>query len=102
MDPVLDPAYNMENVCKQSILLEEHLNNDKKRCNDCCKKHMLHIVRLAEEAMSLAGHDADPLIEDVAKTYDSLLREYLDGGDPLEIAEGCRKKRKEVMEKYIK
>ena len=101
LDPVSDPAYNMVNICKQSVLLEEHLNNEKKRCGDCIKKHMLHIVGLAEEAVSLAGTEAEPLMLEAAESYEGLMRDYLDGKDPLGIAEGCRAERKKLMAKYV-
>jgi hypothetical protein len=94
----------MVNVCKQSVLLEEHLNNEKKRCRDCCKKHFLHIVGLAEEAVSLAGTGparADPLIARSAAEYDRLMRGFLDGDDPIEVAGGCRDLRKALMAKYV-
>jgi hypothetical protein len=97
----MDPGYNMVNICKQSVLLEEHLNSERKRCPDCCKKHFLHIVGLAEEAQSLAGSGADPLIPKTAQTYDALFRAFLDSAPPLEIAEGCRQARKALMAKYV-
>ena len=96
-----DPAYNMINICKQSVLLEEHLNNEKKRCGDCIKKHMLHIVGLAEEAVSLAGTEAEPLMLEAAESYEGLMRDYLDGKDPVGVAEGCREERKKLMAKYV-
>jgi hypothetical protein len=53
IDPVMDPVYNMKEIVKQSIVLEEHINHERKRCKDCITKHFLHIVGLAEEAVSL-------------------------------------------------
>jgi hypothetical protein len=55
LDPVSDPAYNMRQIAKQSVLLEEHLAEDRKYCKDCIVKHFLHITGLAEEAVWLAG-----------------------------------------------
>lgn len=55
VDPVSDPAYNMLNIAKQSVLLEEHLSDDAKYCVDCVSKHFLHMLGLAEEALGLAG-----------------------------------------------
>ena len=34
LDPVSDPRYNMQQIIKQSILLEEHLTNKNKRCRN--------------------------------------------------------------------
>ena len=44
LDPVSNPAYNMQQIVKQSILLEEHITNKNKRCRDCITKHFLHII----------------------------------------------------------
>ena len=101
LDPVSDPVYNMVNICKQSVLLEEHLNNENKRCADCIKKHFLHIVGLAEEAVSLAGARVEPLMREAASTYDRLLRGYLDGADPVRLANECREIRKKLMARYV-
>ena len=54
IDPVSDPDYNMREIAKQSILLEEHLTVDNKYCVDCVAKHLLHCVGLANEAVMLA------------------------------------------------
>jgi hypothetical protein len=51
--PVLDCRFNLREICKQSILLEDHLSHDKKRCYDCCIKHFLAIEGLSEEAVTL-------------------------------------------------
>ena len=51
--PVLDPCFNMREICKQCILLEDHLFQTEKRCTDCIKKHFLTIEALGEEAITL-------------------------------------------------
>lgn len=51
--PVMDPAFNLREICKQCILLEDHLSHDDKRCTDCCTKHFLTLEALAEEAITL-------------------------------------------------
>lgn len=51
--PVMDPQFNLREICKQCILLEDHLSHDEKRCFDCCVKHFLTIEALAEEAITL-------------------------------------------------
>jgi len=51
--PVLDCRFNLREICKQSILLEDHLSHDKKRCFDCCIKHFLALEGLSEEAITL-------------------------------------------------
>lgn len=51
--PVMDPKFNLREICKQCILLEDHLSHNEKRCFDCCVKHFLTIEALAEEAITL-------------------------------------------------
>jgi len=51
--PILNPLFNMRELCKQSILLEDHLFQTRKRCDDCVTKHAMGIEALAEEAITL-------------------------------------------------
>jgi hypothetical protein len=51
--PIFNPLFNLREMCKQILLLEDHLNNVRKRCPDCICKHFMTIEALAEEAISL-------------------------------------------------
>lgn len=51
--PIFNPLFNLREACKQILLLEDHLNNVRKRCPDCICKHFMTIEALAEEAISL-------------------------------------------------
>jgi hypothetical protein len=79
IDPVSDPKYNMQQIVKQSILLEEHLANKNKRCRDCITKHFLHIIGLAEEAQMLATNKIDQykLINECVEMYNRLFQKWL-------------------------
>lgn len=79
MDPVSDPKYNMQQIVKQSILLEEHLANKNKRCRDCITKHFLHIIGLAEEAQMLATNKINqyPLVNECVEIYNRLFDKWL-------------------------
>ena len=79
LDPVSDPIYNMQQIVKQSILLEEHLSNKNKRCRDCITKHFLHIIGLSEEAQMLATKDCNkyPLLNEDVILYNELFNEWL-------------------------
>ena len=79
LDPVSDPRYNMQQIIKQSILLEEHLTNKNKRCRDCITKHFLHIIGLAEEAQMLATNKIDkyPLINESVILYNNLFKLWI-------------------------
>ena len=95
--PVMDPLFNMREICKQSILLEDHLFQKKKRCRDCCIKHQLTIEALAEEAITL---DKDGKCVDLYYLPDrirELQKEFVNGREPGEIAHEYRKLRKTLM-----
>lgn len=79
IDNVSDPKYNMQQIVKQSILLEEHLANKNKRCRDCITKHFLHIIGLAEEAQMLATDKIHkyPLINECVDLYNKLFNQWL-------------------------
>ena len=79
LDPVSDPQYNMQQIIKQSILLEEHLTNKNKRCRDCITKHFLHIIGLAEEAQMLATNKIEkyPLIKESVELYNELFKIWI-------------------------
>ena len=51
--PVMDPQFNLREISKQLILLEDHLFHPRKRCLDCIRKHTLTAEALAEEAVTL-------------------------------------------------
>ncbi len=80
LDPVSDPVYNMQQIVKQSILLEEHLTNKNKRCRDCITKHFLHIIGLAEEAQMLATKNSNnyPLLNENVDVYNKLFKKWFD------------------------
>lgn len=51
--PILDPAFNVREMFKQLVLLEDHLFHPRKRCPDCIWKHLFTTEALAEEAVTL-------------------------------------------------
>jgi hypothetical protein len=104
IDDLMNPAYNMKSIIKQSILLEEHLAIPSKRCNDCIKKHILHIIGLAEEANMLACNNSDkyPYIKDNLSIYNEVLNLYLHGDNNYGIIlDKLRTHRKKLMEIYV-
>jgi len=51
--PIMSPVHNMRELCKQLVLLEDHLFQPPKHCPDCVRKHLLTAEALAEEAITL-------------------------------------------------
>lgn len=95
--PVMDPLFNLREICKQSILVEEHLNNPEKSCINCIFKHFLSIEALAEEAISLDNESKYGFIRDLPTKYRSIQKEYSNGVDKCTIAQKFRKLRKDLM-----
>ena len=51
--PVMDVRHNVREIAKQLILLEDHLAQPRKRCDDCIRKHFAFVEALAEEGCGL-------------------------------------------------
>ena len=107
LDPVSDPKYNMQQIVKQSILLEEHLTNKNKRCRDCITKHFQHIIGLAEEAQMLATTKCNkfPLLSESVIIYNDLFNNWFknreDESKILEISDKLRIHRKKLIAIYF-
>jgi hypothetical protein len=50
---IFNPIHNIKEICKEFLLLEDHLQAPEKRCNDCIRKHLLKAEAFAEEAIAL-------------------------------------------------
>lgn len=92
--PIMDPLFNVREACKQSALLEDHLNQPRKRCPDCIRKHFLTLEALFEEAVSLSSDD--PPWAGWAERVRGWAGEWAAGRDPFEVAQELRKMRKEL------
>ena len=111
IDPVNDPDYNMRNVVKQSILLEEHLAETNKYCEPCIVKHFLHIIGLVEEGVWLAGSSSGkyPHLNDSVAFYETAFQKWqaarlADGGKEAAAKEALdvlRGRRRELVEAYF-
>lgn len=106
LDPVSDPSYNMKNIIKQSILLEEHIAEENKYCKDCIVKHFLHIIGLSEEALWLACNKVDnyPYLEESVKFYNATFELWLANIDSIptrrEVLNKLRDQRKKLVMAY--
>jgi hypothetical protein len=50
---LFDPKYNLREVVKQMILLEDHMFQPEKRCYDCISKHTMTVEGYLQEAITL-------------------------------------------------
>lgn len=106
MDPLHDPRYNMVQIIKESLLLEDHLAEPKKQCKDCIIKHLLKIIALQEEAVSLAGRNIDkyPLLKNNSLLYPALfeiLQRSFTKKTYSILAQEIRERRKQLTKVYV-
>lgn len=107
IDDVNDPSYNMKNVIKQSILLEEHIAEKNKYCISCIVKHFNHIIGLCEEAVWLAERDREgkyPYLEQSVDYYTKLFEKWLaarnDERVKVEVLSALRERRRALIDAY--
>jgi dGTP triphosphohydrolase len=62
-----DPEYNYREIVKQMLLVEEHLANPSKNCQDCVSKHLMSIEALADESFQLASLDAHAKVSEILR-----------------------------------
>jgi hypothetical protein len=96
--PIMDPLFNLREVCKNCVLLEDHLNNERKRCKDCIRKHMLLIEGLLEEAISL-DKDNKYNLNKYPDEFRNIEKRWIEGEDECKVAQNVRKIRKNFVSK---
>jgi hypothetical protein len=102
--PIMDPLFNVREICKQLVLLEDHLTQRRKRCLDCIRKHFLTLEALAEEALTLdKKHAHSDLLEDLPEIFRRLQADLrvdqtqAGRGNEHEVAQKLRELRKKLM-----
>lgn len=107
IDPVSDPDYNMKEVIQQSILLEDHMSNERKYCVDCITKHFLALIGYCNEALTLAGNEVDkyPFMTECPSTYENMYAKWSkhkhDTKVRLDVLTELREVRKRLMASYL-
>lgn len=104
--PILDPKFNMRETSKQCLLLEDHLNNKKKRCFDCIRKHFLTVDGFLEEAVSLEKDNKErEYYRNLYLEWIKLQKQYsknpLNSDNLDDISKKIRIFRKPLIEKYF-
>lgn len=95
--PVLDSKFNLREICKQSILLEDHLTHREKRCKDCCIKHFLALEGLCEEAVTL-DKNRDIIKEDLPNLIRTIQKKWYENPD--ENAHECAQMLRQMRKKF--
>jgi hypothetical protein len=93
--PLQEPAFNLREVAKHLILLEDHLLHADRRCPDCIWKHLLTAEAFADEADTLDGaNPAPPTLAADVRGLGVLLR---DGVDMARVGQRARAIRKALV-----
>lgn len=101
--PVHTASFNLREVIKNMLLLEDHLFHPKKRCVECISKHFLLIEGLAEEAVTLQADDKSVpkamklLAEHIRKVHAEYLARHESDSTNVAVAGNIRTVRKYLM-----
>jgi hypothetical protein len=99
---ISDPRYNLREIAKQMILLEQHLLEPKKYCPDCISKHLLTIEALAEEAQCLDTHQQySELLGPIVRSAKQWAAAYAAGTPVKQIGQAVRRIRKPLAPRVL-
>ena len=107
--PILDPRFNLREAAKNMILLEDHLFQLGKRCQDCILKHCLTIEGFLEEGVTLDikceyTQAFQKAFDDFRLIFIEIGKKIKDGSltneDCLKIAQDIRKIRKPLCQNF--
>jgi len=99
-NPLLSSAeFNVREITKQFLLLEDHLSNEEKFCVDCVRKHLMTVEALAEEAIALDPYSKHYLdAHRLAALSRELMVSFADGMDRFALSQKVRTERKKLLE----
>lgn len=94
---IFNPLHNIREVCKELVLLEDHLVVPGKHCPDCIRKHLLRAEAFAEEAIALDKEGKHlQQISFLPQTVRNLGEKYSDGKNKHELGQRVRALRKKL------
>lgn len=106
IDDVNNPAYNVQEVIENALLLEQHLAEKRKYCKECCVKHFLLIHGLLAEGIWMACKDCKryPNLEESEAFFKSVFEKWrvnMESDDErLDALDKIRKWRQDMIRVY--
>lgn len=102
---ILNPLFNLREVLKNCLMLEDHLFQKDRRCGDCIKKHSMLIEGFLEEAISLDikgeyNEHINSLIDAYKALASVFFRSTFKNEDFVRMAQGLRALRKNLVTRY--
>ncbi len=95
MLPLQEPEFNLREVTKHLLLLEDHLFHADRRCPDCIWKHLLTAEAFVDEACTLGS--ANPIPPGTASALRSIDRDLRSGTEWSDVAQRVRALRKSLV-----
>jgi hypothetical protein len=90
--------FNLREAAKQLLLLEDHLSQPERRCEDCIRKHFLKAEALLEEGATLTGPmECKRMSAGDAHSVRAQSERWLRGAEPLDVAAELRTLRKSLV-----
>ena len=106
IDDVNAPDYNVREVIKNTLLIEQHLAEKRKYCKACIVKHFLLSLGLLNEAIWMAGEKCKEYakLEESETFYNNLFNEWKSNMENdevrLDVLSKLREWRREMIELY--
>lgn len=96
--PINSAEFNIREIAKQMLLLEDHLVDNEKFCEDCIRKHLLMIEALAEESLTMEP-DGDwyTSSQNIAKLSRKWMKQFHGRTSNSTIEKEIRKIRKKIV-----
>jgi hypothetical protein len=95
---LMHPRFNLREIAKHMILLEDHLSHPRKHCPDCIRKHLMTIEGFAEEAASLDTVGVyRPISLAIAEAARRWMTAFIEGTPDPELGQQIRKVRKKLV-----
>lgn len=98
-EPIFDPIHNMKAIGKELSLLEDHLVQPTRRCDDCIRKHLVRAEAFGEEGISIDVKGE--YVEDFGKVLEEIralqVPAMTPGVDLHHLGQEVRKVRKRVV-----
>jgi hypothetical protein len=95
--PLMEPAFNLREIVKHLLLLEDHLLHPDRRCPDCVWKHLLTAEAFADESDTLVGDHPNPVPPFLAADLRQLGVDLRNQVDPAVIGQRARTIRKALV-----
>lgn len=98
--PLRHPLFCAREASKHCALLEDHLSDPHRNCNECERKHFLMLEGFLEEGLLMDKHQkfGDVLVPALEKTRDCV-RRFVEGADGRQLAQLLREIRKPLSDR---